>query len=1054
MLGMAVTPLAALDPGRAITQYRAETWGLEEGLPQMSVEVIRQTRDGYLWLGTQEGLARFDGVRFQVVDRHNVAELRSNLFTSLAEDAAGTLWAGTTAGLLSLDGAGGHRLLTTVDGLGSNEIQALLADAAGNLWVGHLDGGLSQLRDGKVVAVYQAAEGLPPGHVWDLATTSDGSLWIATSDGLGRWQDGRLSTLTTADGLPDNLVSALCAGGDGSLWIGTGGGLAQWRGGVITAVPGIGDSGAVIQSLVEDHDGNLWVGTTGTGLMRRTARGEIATLHAADGVVGGLIRAVYEDREGGLWVGSGGRGLARLMDGAFTTYTRREGLSRDQVLAVLEDHRGSLWVGLLGGGLNRIRAGQVTAFTRADGLASDTVWALAEDRHGDLWLGTYGSGLQRWHDGRFTTYSLAGGAASNFVRAILEDREGTLWVGTGNSLQRLRGGVLEPAGGGLGEVGIYSLHQDHAGDLWVGTDGKGLVRYRDGVATYFTRGEGLGADSVYSFHEDERGVLWIGTEGGGLGRYQDGALVAITARDGLFDDTAYQILDDGLGFLWMSCNRGIYRVSRAELDGVADGSLSAVRSQVFGTADGLASREANGGSQPAGWRGRDGRLWFPTTAGLSSLDPAHLAAVTPLVPSVIVETVHSDGQLLTGSGRLQVPAGTRKLEIDYTAPSFVRPEGIRFRYFLEGFDSGWTDAGSRRTAIYTGVGPGRYRFRVIARRHDSGWSSEEAGVEVQVAPSWWQTWWFRSGALLSFGLVLGAAHQLRTRTIQRRAARLEHTVARRTAELKEQAAQLAAANEEIQLANREVQRFVYLVSHDLRGPVLNIEGFLHELRSGFDVVRRQVEPVLSEPDVGNRQELREALAEDIPEALSFIEASARHMDRMTRAMLKLARLGAGRLELARIDLAELVDEVALGLGAQIRNSGAHLEIGPLPEVVADHASLERIFDNLLSNALKYLDPARPGLIQVSAEQSDRETVIHVRDNGVGISLEDIPKVFEPFRRLGGVESVGEGVGLFYVQALVRRHRGRIECRSVPGEGTVFTFTLPRQAAPEPPEGSE
>ncbi len=770
----------ALDPSKAITQYPRAAWTMEDGLPQSSVQAILQSRRGDLWIGTQGGLVRFDGVRFEIFDRSNTPAIRSHSVRCLSEDSAGRLWAGTHDGVLRVEAGG---TVTALEGLAGERVTSMLADPDGGVWIGTRDAGLYRWLDGEL-SRFTTADGLAADAVMSLARDAHGLLWIGTRKGLSRVEDGRFETLTPADGLAADIVGTLHAGRDGAIWAGTAGGLSRYSGGAFTnytTADGLPDD--AIWALAEDPDGQLWIATSGG--LSRLAAGRIATANVAHGLPSDLLRSLHADREGGLWAGTFDAGLLRFGDGPFTTWGVPEGLSHDTVFAVLEDRRGDLWIGTFGGGLNRLSGDRIRHYTTADGLASNQVWSLAEDAAGGLWIGTFGDGLNRLAEGRFDHFSTADGLPSDSVKAILAEPDGSLLVGTGRGLARLRDGRFAPALSGpqpFDHSVTSLLRARESGALWIGTLRGGLARWRDGALDTFTSRHGLSSDTVYALHEDAEGALWIATQDGGLNRLRDDRFTAFTSRDGLPDDTIHRILEDDAGRLWMTSNRGIFHLERTQLEAFAAAEVSSLRPVLYGTEEGLRSREASGGAQPAGWRGRDGRLWFPTTRGVSVVDPARLSPRTAPSPAVI-DRILVDGVPRGHSAGGLVPAGSEKLEIHFSALSFVAPSKIRFRYRLEGFEREWVDAGARRQAFYTKIPPGRYRFAVSASYDGATWS-EPAATELTLTPRFYQTGWFVAVSLLAATLAVYGVYRLRVRRLQLHERELARRVAESLAQIK------------------------------------------------------------------------------------------------------------------------------------------------------------------------------------------------------------------------------------------------------------------------------
>jgi diguanylate cyclase (GGDEF)-like protein len=814
-------PALALDPQRAITQYGLRTWTVEQGLPQNSVQAIIQTQDGHLWFGTQEGLARFDGARFVVFDQKKTPALRERA-VALYEDREGSLWIGTRgAGLVRYR----HGVFTefgTAAGLPNNVVRTIYQDHGGRLWVG-TEAGVVRLEGDRFI--------VPSGlnaqtYVVMAITEADGALWLGTDgNGLIRVGDA-IERFNRERGLASDEVRALCTGRDGTLWIGSRGGLDRYKSGQITHYPPPTGAWEAIQAIKEDRDGNIWVGTRGQGLARLIGR-QWSAFRTKDGLSGDIVFALYEDREGSIWIGTDGAGLNRLKDVKFASYGKPEGLAHEMLLPIMQDRQGDMWMGSYGGGLHRLRNGQFRAYGAQDGLTSNFVASLLEDRVGNLWVGTDGAGLICFRDGAFRSYRTRDGLPSDRVIALAEDREGTLWIGTyGGGVASLKDGgfTLYGRGQGLSDDRVLTLTADRAGKLWVGTDGGGLNLLVAGRFRAYTTEQGLAHNRVSRIYEDASGTLWIGTYGG-LTHFRNGKLTAITSRDGLFQDGIYQILEDDLGQLWMSGNKGVFRVEKKALEDFVAGGVKTIASVSYGTADGMRSSECNGSSQPAGWKARDGSLWFPTTRGAVRVDPAHMVR-NEIPPPVAIDEVAIDKQAYDPGQAAVVQPGRGEIEIHYAGLSFLEPEKVQFKYRLEGFDQGWVDAGTRRVAYYTNIPPGFYRFRVGAANNDGVWNEEGSAFLFQLKSHFYQTWWFIGLSGLGIVLLAGAAYGIRVSQLAVRGRKLQQLVSERTRELEQ--------------ANQMLERFSYL---DAVTGIANRRNFDDCLDLEWRRVRREGAPL-------------------------------------------------------------------------------------------------------------------------------------------------------------------------------------------------------------------
>jgi len=1029
-----------LDPEKAITQLAHSSW--RDELPQSTIHTILQTRDGYLWFGTYEGLVRFDGVRFVVFDAARSKDLRGTSVVHLAEDSSGRLWIATNGGLTVREN-GHFRTFTIVHGLPSDVVTAVLPDRDGSLVVG-TDRGLCRFFDGACRPI--AAAGPQPTGIKVLVPDGEDSVWIGTDQGLFRWSSNRFTQLTTADGLPSNLCRAVLRARDGVLWVATSAGLVRQKAGdtrVLTVADGLPDG--FVAALCEDRDGNLWIGTEGGGLAR-LAGGTISTYSDRDGLIHNYVRSIYEDREGNLWVGTNG-GLNQLRDSKLTTYTTREGLGANFARVVMEDAKGDLWIGTDGGGLCRFRGGQFACLGTAEGLPSASVRALGEGRDGVLWVGTR-AGLSRFDGSAFTNLSTVDGLSSNLVRAVVEDRKGVVWVGTeGGGLNRIHDGRVETftVADGLPSNDIRALHEGRNGELWIGTYG-GLVRWENGVRSVMRTTGGLPNDIVFAITEDQRGNLLVGTDGG-LALVEPSHTAAFTIDDGLYDNKVFQILEDGAGYIWMSSNRGLSRVPLDQLYAHAAGRLGRLDVQGFDRSDGLRVNQCNGSSQPAGWRTRGGELWFPTAEGMAVVNPGRMR-FNPLPPPVLLEEVVVNRSPIEATPGRELAPGTRELELHYTALSFMAPEKVQFRYRLEGFDPRWVEAGGRRSAYFTSIPPGRYRFQVLACNNDGVWSESGASWAFVIRAPLWTQWW---AYLFYVGLAAGSIAlgvRLRIRALQGRTRVLEARVAERTAEVEssnralaekvdeaEASKRLAVESEQRALeASRAKSIFLSNMSHELRTPLNSIIGFAAILMARLD---GQIDPRFAR-------------------FLRNIHTSGEHLLRLINTILDLSKIEAGRMELhlEELRIGEILSEMENLMRGVAAENEIDIEVRipeDLPLVMADAIKLKQVMFNVLSNAVKF-SPVRSTIVvqaEVVAEEDSSLGVealrIDVVDRGIGIRFEDQEVIFQEFRQLDEGASrrfQGTGLGLPLALRLMELHGGTVLVDSLPGLGSTFSVLLP------------
>ncbi|ADO75259.1 sensor histidine kinase [Stigmatella aurantiaca] len=756
--------LPSVPPSQRLDPYVQRSWTSEEGLPQNAVIAIAQTEDGYLWAATQEGLVRFDGTSFKTFDRHNTPELKSSFITSLHVDGAGVLWIGTGGGGLTRYAEGTFRTYRTGDGLPHDIISELESDASGAVWAG-TDQGLARIFHGEVTA-FRPGEGLRGEIVTSLFAGEEGTLWVGTELGISVLKEGVWTAGPFAEQLPPGKVHSLLRDRAGRFWIGLHKGpLMRVEEGHVTSYgPAQGLMGERIHVLLEDRNGFLWAGTSG-GLYRFSGE----RFEAMESVTSPVL-SLFEDKEGSLWAGLDGKGLLHLRAARLQVYTTRQGLPTDNVLALHEDAQGHLWMGTYGGGVVRFQGDTRTgAWTTKQGLPSDNITTLVAAQDGTVWAGSMNRGLARIQGARILPDEATASLASDGILSLLASQDGRLWIGTlRRGLYCLEHGQLVHYGEaeGLADDTVYALKESQDGSLWVGTRG-GLSHLREGQFIQDAATRALERVAIMALHEDAPGSLWVGTYSQGLHWMQGAQHFVFGTRQGLFNEVVFHILEDDAEVLWMSCNRGLFSVRKAELQAVAAGQAPRVTSTVYGKGEGLHTPEGNGGSQPGAWKARDGRLWFPTMSGAAVIDPRRIReGHNPLPPSVHVEEVWGDGSLLDTRGEIRMPPGSGRLELRYVGVSFVSPEKVTFKYRLDGFDTGWIEAGTRRSAFYTNLPPGEYRFHVKAANSHGVWSTDEASTLLVLEPHYHQTGWFRALLVLLLGSLGWGAHHLRIQKLR------------------------------------------------------------------------------------------------------------------------------------------------------------------------------------------------------------------------------------------------------------------------------------------------
>lgn len=750
---VSLRPAFGLDPSRTLTQYAHRIWQAQQGLPEGTIYSILQTHDGYLWLGTQAGLIRFDGVRFETFENIHRTSAANGWVRSAVEDSHHAIWLGTTdSGLLRVSGNTVQRI-PSVEG-----VQCLAATKNGDIWACTASGIARVQPDGKVT-VFSTAQGLASNNTRAACEASDGRLWVASDARSINSFDGSKFTPRKLQKLPnDGSIRAMDCATDG-LWIGGADGLIHVTASgerLFTSKEGLADTR--ILCLTRGREGSLWVGTRNG--FSRLHNGEVESYRPEEGLSQSTVFSMFEDAEGSLWVGTK-NGLNQFLSGRALPYTVNEGLPSNDTGPILEDRSGAMWVGTLGAGLAKFDGKRFSTLTRGAGLASNTIYALEQDRDGALWVGT-SAGIDRLRGGRVEAhYSTAQGLPSPGIRCLFLDHQGLMWAGTDKGPAVFRQGSFSTPAGLPPELHgpIAAIGEDREGHIILALEHEDLYLYQNGSARQFLD-NGTPIRDVDALYQDPDGRMWIGTEGFGLKLADQGRVATFLIRDGMFDNEIYGILRDAQDRLWMACSKGLFSVNRSDLLKFASGTLKKIVSTTYSPTDALRTIECRSGVQPGAFRAADGRLWFSTIRGLFVFDPRHLTLNLPPPPVVIEETT-VNGAPVAPDAIGDIPPGLKNLEFTYTGLTFFQPSRVRFRYMLEGFDKTWIAAGTRREAFYTNLPPGKYTFRVTACINDGVCNDTGAAAAFSLAPHFYQRSWFVALCVLGLALAAWSVYQMR-----------------------------------------------------------------------------------------------------------------------------------------------------------------------------------------------------------------------------------------------------------------------------------------------------
>jgi diguanylate cyclase (GGDEF)-like protein len=828
-----VRPACALDPHKEITQYVQTAWNGESGLPENSVHAIAQTNDGYLWMGTEEGLTRFDGVRFVTFTFHNAPGLASDFIQTLAASRDGSLWAGTDSGLSHYHASptsprgGKFETLTTKDGLAGNHINALCEDREGDMWVGSADG-LNRIANGHVEN-WTTGHGLADSAVNALMVDAGGTLWVGTGKGLSRFVHGQFVPLTPGNGMPDDAITSLTAAPDGSIWAGTQDhGVAQIRDGRVF-VPSAHLPTEDIVGVQADRDGALWIAFDRAGI-GRLYHDKLDLYDAAGGLPSNLVtNALFQDHEGSIWVGLLDAGAVELRDGKFSIFGKAEGLSGNYIGEVVQGQDGSMWFGADNYGVDRMYPdGHVVHLNQRNGLPNQAVYSLLVTHDGVVWIGYQRGTLARYDNGHVSVYHDPQ-ASDASLNSLYEDRDGHIWVGFNPK------GVAEFDHGEFHHVTgtgiVRCITQSRDGALWMATDGDGVQRLFHGQITRYTTADGLPTDHSMYVYADPTGDIWVGLASGGLSRIRDGRVVSWTPNQGVPDTAVGSILEDDADNLWMGGNNGVFRISKQELNQTAGVPGASVHAVMYGQADGLKVAETLFGSMPCAWKARDGRLWWTTLAGAAVVDPAHMP-VNKVVPPVLIERVVVNSKVVPLENGIRIGPSPGNLEVSFTAPSFVAPQFVGFHYRLIGFDPDWITADARN-ARYTNLPAGHYTFAVEAENDDGVWNRPGATLSFVLRPPLRQTpLAYMLYALLVLLLAWGIL-AFRTRSLTVRHRELERLVAERTTQVEAEKTALEGVRRELHIQ----------ATHDSLTGLFNHAAILEHLQREVARAVRDGEPL-------------------------------------------------------------------------------------------------------------------------------------------------------------------------------------------------------------------
>ena len=1067
---------AALDPNQSIFQYNCQTWKRQNGLPANGVNAIAQTQDGYLWLGTAVGLVRFDGSEFKLVDVGHQSQIRSSIITGLSSSRHGGLWFGLERSAFGFcDGK-------EISFRGKEE------------W-----GGLGQ-------------------NVHSVLETSDGAAWVAAET-----QSGRLTkdnVYETFPGIDTSDVTSICEGPHGRIWLGTSyRGLYYMQNGTLNKFPDTALDGRIIRALVEDNRGKIWVGTE-LGLLCYDSNSKRVPLPYP----WYETRALLIDRHGVVWAGTSGGGLVRFLnDAPGTQFRQTDGLADDFVTALAEDQEGSVWVGTRNG-LSQFSNVKIPTIGKTEGLTADVNISVSPSHNGGLWVAT--SGGINYFDGQGHSYSTNAGLKNPYVKQVFEAKNGDVYLingsmdievfSHGNVVARYPNmvwptamaedaqGVIVAASD-LYRVGtnyftpytftndqrpsmswVFNMVTSRDGSIWIASS-DGICQVKNGTSTLWTKNEGLSDSKAICICEDRDGIVWAGLESG-MARIKNGQIRNISRQNGLFDNIIYSIVPDDYGSLWVASGRGFFRVRRQSLNDFADGKTDHVECMAYDGLDAVKTFERNQ-QEPSGCKTLDGRIWFPTAQGVAMIDPTNIT--TNLVPPpVYVHMVLANGRELKVATNAIVRPGKGELEFHYAGLSYIAPQKIQYRYKLEGYDKDYVQAGTRRSAFYTNLKPGKYHFHVQACNADGVWGATGALFSVELLPHFYQTAWFITLMGISVVLVLLGIYGWRVRRLrwkqkQLQAAHdlLENKVKERTTELAESNISLKNEVEERKRAQSEVERIHHQLvdasrlagQAEVASSVLhNVGNVLNSVNVSTTLIGERLQKMrlpnlakavqlmkdhatdlgrfLTADERGSRlpeylQELAVHLKNEQSEMLAEIHGlghNVEHIKEIVAMQQNYAKV-SGTEE--KVEVSELLESaLKMHSGAYLRHSVKVMrEYEVVPTIIVDRHKVLQILINILQNAKYACDeggqPEKKVIVRVKRHGQDR-VLMEIADNGIGIPQQNLTRIFSHGFT---TRKNGHGFGLHSAALAAKEMGGSLTALSEGvSKGAAFILELPLQ----------
>ncbi len=970
-----------------LSQSSIAQWTSDNGLISNNITSAIRDHRGFIWITSYNGIFRFDGIQTYIYDKTKIPFLFSEAIYTVYEDKQGTLWFSTqTSGILRYR----NNKFESIDPTNKvlpKSVRCLLIKDDGTVWVGTNNSGLYKIQNDKVTRV--DCKALNDISILEIATDSNNNLWIAT-DGRGLYKyDG--NKFQNIPSIPSKIVNSVYVSKNNTILVGTPDGLD-----IIENSKAFHYSkliGFQVNKVICDKYNRVWVGTE-LGLARFTLgdSNSFAHINEDDGFPLSRINFLHYDEENSLWISTGRDGLIQLRETNIVNITPEQGLSNNKVNMVYEGPDKSFYVGCDGGTVDVYKQGKITELKFQTPLKDSGIRDIFQDKDGNLWIASY-RGVIKKSKNKEQLFGIKEGLSAEDMRRILPGDNGDLWFGSRS------GGVMKFNNGKV--VALYdkkhellsnyilALEKDKQGNIYVGTHsgGMNIIRKDGKVETFHIEADDSGI-LIFNIHIDDLGRVWtIGNTG--LLYFDGKKFNKVLLHKELTGEIFFDWVEDLLGNVWITSNLGMIKIKKNDIDRFLKKEIPEVNFKLFDNRDGMKSKECTSATRAL--LSSTGKIWVPTIHGISVFYPEK-SVENKIPPPVYITSLLTDNHEVEGSQPFTIRPGKLRYTFNYTAPSFVVPEKIKFKYKLENVDGDWIDAGTTRQAEYTNLSPGDYVFRVVACNNDGVWNEKGDTIRFNVVPFFYQTWTFYSLVIVSIGVLFYGIYKWRVNEIEKR-------------------------NAELRKVNGELDRFVYSASHDLRAPLASVLGLVNVARLDH--------------------------GKNFDNYLSKIETSVLKLDGFIRDIIDFSRNARVEIETEPIEFKTLINEIIDNLiyldeKDQIRRI---VKVEGEGAFYSDKKRLSIVLNNIISNAIKYYNQhASDSFIEVAVKYDQKQAVLEVKDNGIGIGKEHIGNIFKMFYR-GDSKSRGSGIGLYIVKETLDKIRGKVTVQSEYGRGSIFTIVL-------------